>query len=118
MRDDALCAALEYCGIQANVESRERHALIHGRRLSIHFTDGTQVSVVTDEGMSYWTVPQALMRQSVVGFDMDGVSAGQLGETLAEIRISVAGSDLPTLISTDRTTQTSGTEPSELVDAG
>jgi DEAD/DEAH box helicase domain-containing protein len=118
LRDDALRAAFDYCGIQAKVESKGRHALIHGRRLSIHFTDGTQVIVVPDQGMSYWTVPQALVRQSVAGFDMDGESAAQLGEALAEIRISIVGADLPTLISTDRTTQTSGTEPSELVGAG
>lgn len=87
--DNELCAAFDDCGIQANVESRERHAPIHGRRLSIHCTDGTHVSVAPDRGMSYWTVPHALARQSVASFEMDDVSAEYVAKRLPEIRISV-----------------------------
>jgi hypothetical protein len=111
--DEALSSAFEYCGIAVEVSSLLRQDLIHGRRLLIAFTDGTQICVVPDQGMAYWTLARSQWRTPVATFGMHE-SPAVLGERLAEIKIGVAGADLPTLVSTDRMTRASGTAAEEL----
>ncbi len=101
LRDSAVRSALEYCGMDAEVKSHSKYNLIHGRRLLVSFTDGTQLCVVPDQGLSYWGLTRSQKQTPLASFAMN-LTPEVLGERLAEIKVGVEGNDLPTLVSTDR----------------
>ena len=106
LRDEALRLAFDYSGMPAAVRSLRKHELIHGRRLSISFTDGSQLCVVPDQGLSYWRLARSQTRTPLASFAVNQPT-DVLGQRLAEIKVSIEGNDLPTLVSTDRFTGTS-----------
>jgi hypothetical protein len=101
VRDDALRSALiDYCGMQADVVSKAKHQLIHGRRLTIDFADAQSLVVWLDQGLSYWSVSRGESRYSAPGFPMHEMPQ-QLGERLANIPINIEGHALPTHLFVD-----------------
>lgn len=97
VRDAALTAAFEFCGISANVTSKHRRDTIHGRRLTVLFSDRTSVAVWLDQGFSYWNLARQQFRTAASVFAANHDADG-LGARLAEIKISVEGHDLPTQV--------------------
>lgn len=96
-RDAALEAAFEYCGMKADVVSKRRAETIHSRRLTITFSDGSDIKLWLDQGLSYWSQAKQELRTAVAVFPMDR-DASELGRQLAEIRIRVEGHDLSTQV--------------------
>lgn len=101
LRDAAVCSAFDYCGMPAVLRSLSKYELIHGRRLLVSFTDGSQLCVVPDQGFSYWRLARSQVRTPLASFSMDQPTDVQ-GQRLAEIKVGIEGNDLPTLVSTDR----------------
>ncbi len=101
LRDSAVRSAFDYCGMTVEIKSLNKFGLIHGRRLLISFTDGSQFCVVFDQGLAYWTLARSQVQTPLVSFTMDQ-APNVLGERLAEIKVGVEGHELPTLISIDR----------------
>jgi DEAD/DEAH box helicase domain-containing protein len=101
LRDAAVGSAFDYCGMPAVIRSLPKFELIHGRRLLVSFTDGSQLCVVPDQGFSYWRLARSQSRSPLASFSMDQ-SPDLQGQQLAEIKVGIEGNDLPTLVSTDR----------------
>lgn len=101
LRDAALRAAFEFCGMTASVNSRYKNDVSHGRRLVVRFNDGTGVTVWLDQGLSYWTVSRQQSRTAVAVFTMDD-DIEILGARLAEIKIGIEGHELPTQLFVDQ----------------
>ena len=100
LRDEALHAAFDYCGMEASVTSKSRRELIHGRRLVIRFSSGPDFILWMDQGLSYWTVsPQQARTPAVVFPTNDDI--GAVGARLAEIKIGIEGHGLPTQLFLD-----------------
>ena len=101
LRDLAVKSALEYCGMPAVIRSLTKNELIHGRRLLVSFNEGPQLCIVPDQGLSYWRLARSQLRTPLASFATDHPPE-VLGQRLAEIKISVEGNDLPSLVSSDR----------------
>ena len=99
-RDEALEAAFEYSGMSASVRSMDKRDIIHGRRMSIQFTNGGAMAIWFDQGLSYWSTARSQSRTSLAVFHMNRPVA-ELAEDLASIRIGVEGHELPTQIFID-----------------
>ena len=99
-RDEALEAAFDYSGISASMHSRDKRDMIHGRRMSIHFKDGSVMNIWLDQGLSYWSINRIQRLTSSTIFQMNRPVA-QLAEELASIKIGVEGHELPTQIFVD-----------------
>jgi DEAD/DEAH box helicase domain-containing protein len=100
LRNASIEAAFNYSGMSAKVVSYEKRNLIHGRRLNIRYTDGSELSIWFDQGMSYWSLARSLHRSSLSFFATDR-GTEEIAESLAEIRVSVEGHELPTQIFVD-----------------
>lgn len=97
VRDEALVAALEYCGLRARVNSKDKRDLIHGRRLCVQFSDGSECTVWLDQGLSFWSLSREPGRHVSAAFPCAS-SSSVLGERLAECRVDVSGHVLPTQV--------------------
>ena len=97
IRDAALAAAFDFCGMTAKVISKRRAETIHGRRLTVRFSDGTNATVWLDQGLSYWSLARQQLRTAASVFAVNQDAEG-LGVKLAEIKINVEGHDLPTQV--------------------
>ena len=100
LRDASIEAAFNYSGMSAKVISFEKRNLIHGRRLNIRYSDGSEISIWFDQGMSYWSLARSLHRSSLSFFATDR-GTEEIAESLAEIRVPVEGHELPTQIFVD-----------------
>ena len=100
IRDEALRAAFEYCGMNVVVESKPRYQLIHGRRFVLTFKDGSRTTTWLDQGLAYWSMSRQQIQTSLVSYPM-GLPANVLGERLAEIKIGIEGHDLATQVFVD-----------------
>ena len=100
MRDSAIEASFKYSGMSVKVNSYDKRKLIHGRRLSIRYTDGSETSIWFDQGMSYWSLARSLQRSPISTFAMDR-NDDEIAESIAEIRVSIEGHELPTQVFVD-----------------
>jgi DEAD/DEAH box helicase domain-containing protein len=97
LRDTALEAAFQYCGLKASVASKAKRELIHGRRLILRFDTGPECTLWMDQGLSYWTASRQQARMGAIAFPF-GDQTATLGQRLAEIKVGVEGHGLPTQI--------------------
>jgi DEAD/DEAH box helicase domain-containing protein len=58
-RDAALVKGFDYVGMTARVRPMPKRQTQHGRRLAIGFSDGRQLSIRLDQGVSYWRLTVA-----------------------------------------------------------
>ena len=100
IRDEALRAAFDYCGMNVVVASKPRYQLIHGRRFVLTFKDGSRTTTWLDQGLAYWSMSRQQIQTSLVSYPM-GLPANVLGERLAEIKIGIEGHDLATQVFVD-----------------
>lgn len=97
-RSAALRDAFDYIGIDAVVQSDAKSALAHGRALEVKFKSGKSLTVRFDQGVSYWKVPLLPTNQRrMAGFAFQEDAKTQ-GKYIAEMRLPVIGSELPTEI--------------------
>ena len=100
VRDKAMAAAFDYSGMSAKILSIDKRNLIHGRRLTVRFKDGSELVAWFDQGLSYWGVARNINRTPLAMFSMNR-EIEELGAALAEIRVSVEGHELPTQVFLD-----------------
>lgn len=97
-RNAALRDAFDYIGIDAVVQSDAKSALAHGRALEVKFKSGKSLTVRFDQGVSYWKVPLLPTNQRrMAGFAFQEDAKTQ-GKYIAEMRLPIIGSELPTEI--------------------
>lgn len=77
-RDDALRAALEYCGLNGEVLSLP--SLPHHRQLQLKFRSGKQLTIQFDQGLSFWEADRT-MKTYLLKFDF---AAGQPGQEIID----------------------------------
>jgi hypothetical protein len=71
-----------------------------GGKVSIRYTDGSETSIWFDQGMSYWSLARSLQRSPISTFAMDR-NDDEIAESIAEIRVSIEGHELPTQVFVD-----------------
>lgn len=103
VRDAAIEASFNYSGMSVKINSLEKRKLIHGRRLTIFFKDKSELVIWFDQGMSYWSLARSLQRSPICTFAMDR-GQDEIAESIAEIRVSIEGHELPTQIFVDMQT--------------
>lgn len=94
LRGDVLKAAFSYCGLNCQVRSGSRQQVRHSRELRVTFDSGPDLVVWFDSGLGYWSVPR---QDPLIGFPFDQ-PVTMLGQQLAEIRVSVTGHALSTMV--------------------
>ena len=77
-RDDAICQALEYCGLSGEVLSLS--SLPHFRQLHLQLRSGKKLTVQLDQGLSYWEADRS-EKSYMLKFDF---ATNQLGEEILE----------------------------------
>ena len=89
-RDEAICQALEFCGLEGEVLSL--HSLPHYRQLQLQLNSGKRLTIQFDQGLSYWEADRS-EKSYRLKFDF---SADSLGEELIErmqCRVAAAGDE-------------------------
>lgn len=94
LRGDVLKEAFSYCGLNCQVHSGSRQQIRHSRELRVTFDSGPDLVVWFDSGLGYWSVPR---QDPLIGFPFDQ-QVTMLGQQLAEIRVSVTGHELSTVL--------------------
>lgn len=108
VRDAVVNSSFRYLGITAKLEVLEKLVLQHGRVFDVHFSDGKQLTVRLDQGVSYWRVssPTHSSKKFSTWFEFGPTGAVGLehdriedqARRVAEMKVLVEGGVLPTEI--------------------
>ncbi|MBL8377529.1 MAG: DEAD/DEAH box helicase [Burkholderiales bacterium] len=93
-RNEALLAALAYCGIDARISVLDRRDTTHSRVLTLGFANDRWLKIWLDQGFSYWSAAKVAGRNPLVFPFNESVSIQ--GEALARPGMKVMGHERPT----------------------
>jgi DEAD/DEAH box helicase domain-containing protein len=100
-KDDVRSAAARegfaFAGMSAEIKTLPKYQLIHGRRLSVHFSDQSTFVIWLDQGFSYWGVDPKISR-TPANFFSTSVDASEAGRRIAEFAVPVCGHELSTQV--------------------
>jgi DEAD/DEAH box helicase domain-containing protein len=83
--------------MSVEIETLPKYQLIHGRRLTVHFSDQSTFVIWLDQGFSYWGVDPKISR-TPANFFSTSVDASEAGRRIAEFAIPVCGHELSTQV--------------------
>ncbi|UBU61501.1 DEAD/DEAH box helicase [Acidithiobacillus ferrooxidans] len=95
VRDQVLQAAFRYVGLHSLVHIADTSSTGHGRMFEVTWSSGKKLTVRLDQGISYWRTAYNNVRQAG-HFDLHNNETQSQGQSLAELRIDIEGSQLPT----------------------
>lgn len=105
LRDRVLRALLDYVGINATVNSKDRKQLQHGRLFEVTFVSGEVLTLRLDQGVGYWRVPTGGFvnyRATEFEFSRPGMDEQRLVtqqvQRLAALAVPIEGGAQPTQI--------------------
>jgi hypothetical protein len=97
-RNKVLAHALQYMGIDSDLQVARRSIIPHARLMEIEFQSGLRLVVQFDQGVSYWRTVESRDRgRSISLFDF-GLDPEAQGERVAEMKLDVEGDLHPTQI--------------------
>jgi hypothetical protein len=97
-RNEALTHALQYVGIDLDLQVASRAATPHARMLEVKFQSDARLIVQFDQGVSYWRAVESRQQArsaSMFDFSLDPENQGR---EVAEMKLDVAGALHPTQI--------------------
>jgi len=95
VRDQVLQAAFQYVGLYSLVHIADTSSTGHGRMFEVTWSSGKKLTMRLDQGISYWRTAYNNIRQAG-HFDLHNNEIQSQGQSLAELRIDIEGSQLPT----------------------
>jgi hypothetical protein len=95
VRDQVLQAAFQYVGLRSLVHVADSSSTGHGRMFAVTWSSGKKLTVRLDQGISYWRTAYNNVRHAG-HFDLHNNETQSQGQSLAELRIDIEGSQLPT----------------------
>lgn len=96
LRDQVFAQALQYLGVDLELQVTERATTQHGRVLEVDFNSGRRLTVRLDQGVSYWrAVATGKGGRASLMFDF-GLDPEDQGARVAEMVVHVEGALHPT----------------------
>lgn len=96
LRDQVVAHALQYLGVDVELQVAGKAATQHGRLLEVDFNSGRRLTVRLDQGVSYWrAVASGQGGRASLIFDF-GLDPEDQGRRVAEMVVNVEGALHPT----------------------
>lgn len=86
-----------FAGMSVEIETLPKYQLIHGRRLTVRFSDQSTFVIWLDQGFSYWSIDPKMSR-TPANFFSTSVEANEAGRRIAEFAVPVCGHELSTQV--------------------
>lgn len=97
IRQEVTVATFDYLGIDAVIQVADGAEVGHGRLLEVGWSSGEKLTLRLDQGVSYWRASRSNSRQACY-FSLGTGDAGIRGRELAELRVDIEGTYLPTQV--------------------
>ena len=105
VRDKAMVAGFDYCGMTAVVRNVPKSIAAHARMLEVTTVEGHKLKIWLDQGFGYWVVPNLHGKQALAHLAQFGFAESpQLqGEALGSAKCHVEGQSFATQVFVEKT---------------